>query len=166
MKSLFLFSFLFVSFYCYSQKSITFYQKNKIQILIKPVINFEKIEISTSKNHKTQIIDSIQTSITGKEMHLEVADYNFDGYQDFACYRTDDGMGVYTIYQIFLYERINEQFKLLQIPSVYNPNCDEFCDIKIDKKNKTMQSSCRAGARWHVDIWKFDKNNKLLLVKK
>jgi hypothetical protein len=149
-----------------AQKITKFQQKDKTQIKINPVNNFERIEISTSKNNKKQILDSIETSITDKEMHLVIEDYNFDGYQDFACYHTDDGMGVYTIYQIFIYNSVTSQFKKLLIPSNYGPKCDEFCDVQIDKKKKTLQSSCRGGAQWHTDVWKFDKNKKLILTKK
>lgn len=156
---------LFIN-YSYGQNSIEFYQKDKTQIKIKAVNDFEKLEITNSSNNSTQVIDSIETSITGREMHLVNEDYNFDGYNDFACYYLDDGMGVYTIYQIFIYNPKNKQFKKLRIPSNSSPKCDEFCDIQLNKKEKTFQSSCRGGARWHTDIWKFDKNENLILLKK
>jgi hypothetical protein len=40
-----------------------------------------------------------------------------------------------------------------------------FCDVKIDKITKTLTSSCRGGARNHTDVWKYDKNKKLILSK-
>ena len=154
------------SYHSYSQKNIEFYQKDQTQIKIKVINNFEKLEIYNTKNHHTQLITGIEASLTEKETHLITEDYNFDGYQDFACYHTDDGMGVYSIYQIFIYNPSNSEYKELKIPSNYSPKCDEFCDVQLNKKNKTFESSCRGGARWHNDVWKFDKNNNLTLVKK
>lgn len=166
MKIFFLSLITFFSFPCYSQKNIGFSQKDKTQITIKSINDFEKLEITNSKNSKVQIIDSIETSITGKEMHVAIEDYNFDGCKDFALYRTDDEMGVYSIYQIFIYNPINRQFRKLKVPLNANAECDEFCDIQINKKTKTLQSACRGGAGWHTDIWKFDKNKNLIVLKK
>jgi hypothetical protein len=53
----------------------------------------------------------------------------------------------------------------LKTPRNFGPECDEFCDIQINKKKKTIQSSCRGGAQWHTDVWKFDKNKNLILLK-
>lgn len=166
MRIFFLSLVIFFSSHCYSQQNIEFQQKDQTKIKIKVVNNFEKLEITNSKNNKTQSIESIETSITDKEMHFVTEDYNFDGYKDFAVYRTDDGMGVYTIYQIFIYNPVNKQFKKLKIPLNSNRECDEFCDIQVNKKRKTFQSSCRGGAKWHTDIWKFDKNQNLISTKK
>lgn len=166
MRVFYLSLVLFFSLHCYSQKNIEISQKDKTQIKIKISNDFEKLEITNSANNQTQIIDHLGTSITGKETHFVTEDYNFDGYKDFAAYRTDDGMGVYTIYQIFIYNPANRLFRELKIPANSNPECDEFCDVQINKKRKTLQSGCRGGARWHTDIWKFDKNKNLILLKK
>ncbi|MCV9927764.1 hypothetical protein OIU83_08885 [Flavobacterium sp. LS1R49] len=157
---------LLVSSLSNGQEILKFQQKDKTQIQINPINNFEKLEITTSRNNKIQVIDSIETSITDKQTQIAIEDYNFDGYHDFACYHLDDGMGVYTIYQIFIYNPENGLFKKLRQSSKFAPECDEFCDIQINKKKKTLQSSCRGGARWHTDIWKFDKNKNLILLKK
>ncbi|MEO8534709.1 MAG: hypothetical protein ABI441_13210 [Flavobacterium sp.] len=166
MRVFFLNSIALFSFHCYSQQNFEFDQKDKTQIKISVINSFEKLEISNSKNTEIQIIDTIEISITDKETHLVMEDYNFDGYKDFAVYRPDDGMGVYMIYQIFIYNPVNNQFKELKISLKYNPECDGFCDVQINKKKKTLQSSCRGGARWHTDTWKFDKNKNLILLKK
>ena len=157
---------ILLSFHCYSQKNVEFYQKDKTLIKIKTINDFEKLEITNSENNKIQVIDSIEISLTGKEMHVVIEDYDYDGNQDFAYYHLDDGMGVYTIHQLFIYNSVNKQFNKLKIPTDYNPKCDEFCDIQLNKKEKTFQSSCRGGARWHTDVWKFDKNKNLILLKK
>nr|WP_315221164.1 hypothetical protein [uncultured Flavobacterium sp.] len=154
------------SYQSYSQKNIEFYLKDQTQIKIKALNNFEKLEISNSKNDKTQIINNLEESLTEKETNFIIEDYNFDGFKDFAFYRLDDGMGVYSIYQIFIYNHKNQTFAKLKISSNCDPKCDEFCDVQINKKQKTFESSCRGGAQWHTDVWKFDKNNNLLLLNK
>jgi len=148
------------------QKLLKFNQKDKTQVQVKSINDFEKLEITTSKNKKIQVIDNIQVSITDKPTQIAVEDYNFDEYQDFSCYHLDDGMGVYTIYQLFIYNPASGLFKELQLPAQFAAKCDEFCDIKINKQKKTLESSCRGGAQWHTDIWKFDKNRNLVLTKK
>ncbi|OWU89056.1 hypothetical protein DBB36_11215 [Flavobacterium sp. WLB] len=74
-------------------------------------------------------------------------------------------MGVYTIYEIFIFNPKTKQFDSLNFPSNFSPKCDMFCDVKIDKIKKTLTSSCRGGARNHTDVWKYDKNKKLILSK-
>ena len=165
MRILVLAFLILFSVNCFCQKNFQWYQKDKTKIEIKAINDFEKLEITNSKTKKTQLITDIETSITDKITYVAIDDYNFDGYTDFALYRTDDGMGVYTIFQIFIYNSRDNQFNKLKIPADSNPDCDEFCDIQVNKKKKILQSSCRGGAKWHTDIWKFDKNKNLILVK-
>ncbi|MFD1601352.1 XAC2610-related protein [Flavobacterium artemisiae] len=148
-----------------SQTKISFKQKDQSTVEINFANNFSTLEIKNSQTKKTQIINNIEASVTGKESHLETADYNFDGHPDFTYYHSDDGMGVYSIYQIFIFNSKTKNFELLKFPESSNAKCDMFCDVKVDKTKKTLSSSCRGGARWHTDVWKFDKNKKLILVK-
>lgn len=161
---------LFVFSISYSQNTLSFLQKDNSKIKVSFVSKNneeeeQKLEIRNSQTGHTQIINNVETSITGKQSTLEINDYNFDGYTDFASFHTDDGMGVYTIYQIFIYNPKTKKFDSLKFPSNYNPKCDMFCDVKINKTKKTLSSSCRGGARNHTDIWKYDQNKKLILLK-
>jgi len=156
---------LFIFTVSYSQNDISFLQKDKNKINVRYTNNFEVLEVKNSKTGKTQEIKNIEASITGKDSHLETNDYNFDGYTDFASFHTDDGMGVYSIYQIFIFNPKTQQFDLLEFPTNFKPKCDMFCDVKVDKTKKTLSSSCRGGARTHTDIWKYDRNKKLILSK-
>ncbi|WP_184159278.1 XAC2610-related protein [Flavobacterium nitrogenifigens] len=163
--------FLFFSI-SYSQNEISFVQKDngKIKISYKYLNSTEEeiaqeITVKNDQTGKTQTIKNIGVSITGKPSHLEINDYNFDGYTDFASFRTDDGMGVYNIYQIFIFNPKTKNFENLEFPTNFNPKCDMFCDVKIDKIKKTLTSSCRGGARTHNDVWKYDQNKKLMLLK-
>ena len=149
----------------YSQNDISFLQKDKNKIYVRYTDDFESLEVKNSKTGKTQIIKDIEASITGKDSHLVTNDYNFDGFADFASFHTDEGMGVYSIYQVFIFNPKTQQFEILELPTNFESKCDMFCDIKVDKTKKTLTSSCRGGARTHYDIWKYDHNKKLILSK-
>ena len=147
-----------------AQTDTSFLLKDKTLVKVTPINGFERIEIRTSKNDKVQVLDSIEQSITGRSMDLTVEDYNFDGFSDFSCSHVDDGMGVYRIYQIFIYNPKTNLFDKLEIPSGCYPECELFCDITVNKKKKQLISSCRGGASWHKDIWKFGPDGKLKLL--
>lgn len=153
----------FVFSISYSQNEVSVVQKDKSEFKVHFEDDFETLKIKNSKTKQVQIINNLEASITGKQSKLEVNDYNFDGFTDFASFHTDDGMGVYTIYEIFIYNPKTKQFDNLNFPSNFSPKCDMFCDVKIDKITKTFTSSCRGGARNHTDVWKYDKNKKLIL---
>ncbi|MNR20675.1 hypothetical protein D3C85_1375300 [compost metagenome] len=53
----------------------------------------------------------------------------------------------------------------MEFSTNFKPKCDMFCDVKVDKTKKTLTSSCRGSARTHTDIWKYDRNKKLILPK-
>jgi hypothetical protein len=82
-------------------------------------VKTEKIQVETEKNLK-----------------LSVDDYNFDGHPDFAISHIDDGMGTYTIYQIYIYSPKENKFVLL------SPKCgDEFVNMVVSKKKRTLTNS-------------------------
>ncbi|CAC9972383.1 XAC2610-related protein [Flavobacterium panici] len=166
MKKLFLpICFLFVFSISYSQNEVSVVQKDKSEFKVSFEDDFETLKIKNAKTGQIQVIKNVEASITGKQSRLEVNDFNFDGFLDFASFHTDDGMGVYTIYQIFIFNPKTKQFDSLNFPSNFSPKCDMFCDVKIDKTKKILTSSCRGGARNHTDVWKYDKNKKLILSK-
>lgn len=157
--------FLFVFSISYSQNEVSVVQKDKSEFKVSFEDDFETLKIKNAKTGQIQVIKNVEASITGKQSKLEVNDFNFDGFMDFASFHTDDGMGVYTIYQIFIFNPKTKQFDSLNFPSNFSPKCDMFCDVKIDKIKKTLTSNCRGGARNHTDVWKYDKNKKLILSK-
>lgn len=166
MKKLFLhIGILFVFSISYSQNEVSILQKDKSEFKVRFEDDFETLRIKNAKTGQIQLINNLESSITGKRSSLDISDYNFDGFTDFASFHTDDGMGVYTIYEIFIFNQKTKQFDRLNFPSGFNPKCDMFCDVKIDKIKKTLTSSCRGGARNHSDVWKYDKNKKLILIK-
>jgi len=166
LKKLFLpICFFFVFSISYSQNEVSIVQKDKNEFKVSFEDDFETLKIKNTKTGQIQVIKNVEASITGKQSNLEVNDFNFDGFTDFASFHTDDGMGVYIIYEIFIFNPKTKQFDRLNFPPNFSPKCDMFCDVKIDKIKKTLTSSCRGGARNHSDVWKYDKNKKLILSK-
>lgn len=94
-----------------------------------------------------------------------IADYNFDGYDDVAFSIPDAGMGVYRIFSIWLYQPKSAQFEKLADPDYSRSNCSELCDVRIDHKKKLLFTSCRGGASWWQDVYRFNAPNKLVWVK-
>ncbi|GAA4201694.1 hypothetical protein GCM10022289_15500 [Pedobacter jeongneungensis] len=94
-----------------------------------------------------------------------IADYNFDGHDDVGFSIPDAGMGVYRTYTIFLYDPVSKRFKKLKEPTNTNAQCLGLCDVKLDTKNKLFFTSCRGGARWWSDVYRFDKANKLIWLR-
>lgn len=65
---------------------------------------------------------------TEKKVTARVADYNFDGYQDFSLSHLDDGMGTYRSYQICVFSSAEKKFVQLK-PGC----CDEFINVTLSK---------------------------------
>lgn len=94
-----------------------------------------------------------------------IADYNFDGYDDVAFSIPDAGMGVYRIFSIWLYQPKSGQFEQLPDPDYSRSSCSELCDVRIDSKKKLLFTSCRGGASWWQDVYRFNSPNKLVWIK-
>ncbi|WP_448683158.1 XAC2610-related protein [Pseudomonas nicosulfuronedens] len=93
------------------------------------------------KNNEVEIVngDKLEKKIefdTEKTLNIEIYDYDFDKNLDFSIWHSDDGKGVYDIYRIFLYNKKTKTFAEAQ------SKCgDEFINVKIDKKTKTIAST-------------------------
>lgn len=73
---------------------------------------------------------------TDKPVAIKVADYNFDGYQDFSISSLDEGMGTYRIYRIFTYSASREEFVEI------HPACgDDFINVRLTQKSRTLINS-------------------------
>lgn len=95
----------------------------------------DKTDLTVTVQTKTGSKDRVISFQTEKVMHVEVGDYNFDGFQDFSVWYIDDGMGTYSIHRIFVYAPKNSSFKEL------NPACgDEFLNLKVNKEKNTLRS--------------------------
>ena len=64
------------------------------------VADGQKVTVTVKKNDEVAT-DAIQIE-TEKKLQLAVDDFNFDGHSDFSISHTDDGMGTYTISEIYV----------------------------------------------------------------
>lgn len=94
-----------------------------------------------------------------------IADYNFDGYDDIAFSIPDAGMGVYREFSIWLYHPVSRHFEKLTDPEYGKAKCSCLCDITLDAKNKLLFTSCRGGARWWQDVYRYTSASKLVWVR-
>ncbi|WP_129037479.1 XAC2610-related protein [Chryseobacterium sp. CH21] len=90
-----------------------------------------------------------------------IEDYNFDGYDDVAFSVPDEGMGVYRMFDIYLYNPGNKRFEKLKEPDYSQSSCSCLCDVTVDKEKKFLTTGCRGGARWHQDLYRYGKNGHL-----
>lgn len=94
--------------------------------------------ISNQTTGEIQQISS-ENGIREEPLDIHVEDYNFDGYKDLSFSHTDDGMGVYEIYDIFIFNRKNKKFESLTIPPNTKAKCDGgFADVRLNHKKKMV----------------------------
>ncbi|SDF65401.1 hypothetical protein SAMN05421827_101103 [Pedobacter terrae] len=93
-----------------------------------------------------------------------IDDYNFDGYDDVAFSIPDAGMGVYRTFTIYLYNPMSKRFELLAEPNDDRAKCSGFCDVTLDQKNKLLLTSCRGGANWWNNVYKYTASNHLTWI--
>jgi hypothetical protein len=93
-----------------------------------------------------------------------IEDYNFDGYHDIAFTVPDAGMGVYRIFSIWLFNPKSKHFEALPEPNYSKSNCSMLSDVTVDSKKKLLYSSCRGGAKWWSDAYRFSPTGKLVWV--
>ncbi len=94
-----------------------------------------------------------------------IKDYNFDGYDDLAFSLPDAGMGVYHTFNIWLYNPAVKRFQPLQEPADVRSKCSCLCDVTLNPGQKLLYTACRGGARWWQDVYRIDKQNRLVWLR-
>jgi hypothetical protein len=81
---------------------------------------------------------------TEQKITVQVADYNFDGYQDFSLSHTDDGKGTYQIYKIYVFSSATKKFEQLM------PGCgDDFINVVLSKpEQRRLTNSYSSAGTW------------------
>lgn len=106
----------------------------KCGIAAKVVVEDAQVAFEVTKG-ALRHADSV-TIETEKALRVQVADYNFDGYDDFAVSHLDDGMGTYTIFHIYAYVPKTNKFVAM------TPKCgDEFINVVLNKKRRALNNS-------------------------
>jgi hypothetical protein len=94
---------------------------------------------------------------------IKTADYNFDGFKDFAFTSKDAANpAAPTVYDIYIY---NPQEKTFEAPENPGGVCGQFGNIRLNAADKTLRSSCRSGNKTSVDIFRWVTANTLELTK-
>jgi hypothetical protein len=73
---------------------------------------------------------------------IKTADYNFDGFKDFAFTSVAPVSGIH-IFEIFLYHDDANTFEALEVP---NGICETFGNVRVMPGTREMKSSCRTGS--------------------
>jgi hypothetical protein len=95
---------------------------------------------------------------------IKTADYNFDGYKDFAFTSRDAAVpAAPTRYDIFLYHAEEKTFEPLEAEGGV---CEGLSNVRVSVADKSLRSSCRAGTpKSSTDIYRWDSPFSLTLVK-
>ncbi len=93
---------------------------------------------------------------------IKTADYNGDGFKDFAMTSKDAMPGSPTVYDIYLYHPLEKSFEALELPEAV---CQHFSNVRVNPADRTLRSSCRAGNKSSMDIFRWADNFSLELVK-
>lgn len=136
---------------------------DKTSIRIVPDYANQKLSVEVNNSGKQQELD-LTESLTRTDRRITVTDYNFDGTKDLSVSVLDDGQGVYHIYDVFIYDKNKKAFYSLAYPADGSLQCEQFCDLKVNATAKTLSSSCRGGAGWHKDVFKYAKDGSLYVV--
>ena len=93
--------------------------------------------IDVAVTNAGQVVSEEIVVETEKKIKVNLADYNFDGHMDFSLSHTDDGMGTYQVYQIYVFSPAEHKFVQL------TPKCgDEFINVVLSKPSqRTLTNS-------------------------
>lgn len=96
---------------------------------------------------------------------FEVADFNFDGYDDLRVYRIE---GRNTVDELFIYSPTEKKYIPLVLPDEVHSLmlCDGFKNTKILDNKKTLVISCNTGRIQNInfDYLQFQSNGELWLT--
>lgn len=93
---------------------------------------------------------------------IKTADYNGDGFKDFAFTSKDPIPGSPVLYDIYLYHPMEKVFETLELPEAV---CQHFSNVRVNAADKTLRSTCRAGTKSSMDIFRWADAYSLELVK-
>ncbi|TDG05873.1 hypothetical protein E1N52_23435 [Paraburkholderia guartelaensis] len=104
-------------------------------------------------NDKEGVIEKSIDVDTESKLHLSAGNYRFNGEKGFAISWLDEGAGVYEVYRIFTYSRRLRDFE------EQSPACgDEFLNVKLDGKTRTIKSMYFSGNDPVICVTKFKQN--------
>lgn len=101
-------------------------------------------------------VDAIELDLSqpaGHSFVIKTADYNFDGYKDFAFTSRDPSdMMAPTVFDIFIYHPDEQTFEAPENPGGV---CGQFSNVRLNAGDKTLRSSCRSGNKSSTDVFRW-----------
>ncbi len=98
-----------------------------------------------------ETIDLDLTQPGNTAFQIKTADYNFDGYKDFALVGPASATGV-QVYDIFLYHPADKTFEALEWSGGV---CEAPGNVRLNAADKTLKSSCKTAGKSSADIFKW-----------
>lgn len=143
-----------------------FAQTKKLQIAPGLTANINHIQGSKTVQVLIPGVEAIDLDLTQSPANtflIKTADYNFDGFKDFAFTSKDPANPTApTVYDIFIY---NPQDKTFEAPENPGGVCGVFANIRLNAGDKTLRSSCRSGNKVSTDIFRWVTPQSLELTK-
>lgn len=99
-------------------------------------------------------VETIELDLTqpgATAFQIKAADYNFDGYKDFAFVGLNVATGI-QVYDIFLYHPADKSFEALEYTGGV---CEALGNVRLNAGDKTLRSSCKANGKTSTDVFRW-----------
>ena len=132
-KSIFLFVFLMSQWLlCYSADDFEFFVNKTSKAKISVVEGRVVYEIKTNE----EIASGYFEFDAEAKLKIKSDDFNFDGNIDFDIWHFDEGMGVYTVHRLFVFDPSGKIFYEIF------PSCGEqFMNLEVDRSKRILYST-------------------------
>ncbi|MBS1615845.1 MAG: hypothetical protein JST06_06960 [Bacteroidetes bacterium] len=111
-------------------------------------------------------VDLIELDLTQPPTHsfqIKTADFNFDGFKDFAFTSRDPAaVAAPVVYDIYLYNADEKSFESPEYPD--GAVCGLFSNVRLNAGDKTLRSSCRSGNKTSTDVFRWETPFSLTLL--
>lgn len=111
----------------------SFYPRTGLLVVVE--VSKEYLRYSVENSNKSLAQVEVPLNIESVP-HLQFEDFNFDGYVDLSVWYLDEGMGVYTVHRIFIFNPQRDDFE-----EVFSSCGDDFLNVRIDKKRQFITST-------------------------
>jgi hypothetical protein len=115
------------------ESSVTFQPYSGVVVNLTASKSKIEYDLTTLDEPKRRTLIALEVET---QPHVEISDFNFDGYKDFSVWYLDEGMGQYSIHRVFIYQPKSRSF----LEAL--PRCgEEFLNLRINKAKKSLTST-------------------------
>lgn len=132
-RLVFLFIFLMSQWaWCYGAEDFDFFVNKTSKARISVAEGRVVYEVKTNEEITTGYFEIYAEA----KLKIKSDDFNFDGNFDFDVWHFDEGMGVYTIHRVFVFNPSGKIFYEIF------PGCgDQFINLEINKRKRVLYST-------------------------